>query len=241
MRPQRASALLRRRSGVRHSGLSRSRHAAGRWGGVLGQGRRHFPTSCASGGIFVQAWQVRSEKRCRWRTCRGEIAARLRTVEEAAAEARASRALLARLRGGGVEGGGAGARRAGAHQHAKEQKDLDVLLQRVRRLLRRARARRAALARAPHQSREPQRIRRVGAAARVPRRRAALHAALPAASAGATAVTAGAKVVAIDAVAAAAGAGKLLVEPRSVARLDGAPDHRTFGSTCSATRGPHAW
>ena len=54
-RPRRASKLLRRRSGVRRSGLSPRRHPAGGWGGVVRQRRRHLQPA---GRVLVVLAQV---------------------------------------------------------------------------------------------------------------------------------------------------------------------------------------
>ena len=47
-RPPQASKLPRLRSGVRRRGPSPRRHQAGRWGGVVKQGRRHFQPAAPS-------------------------------------------------------------------------------------------------------------------------------------------------------------------------------------------------
>ena len=75
LRPRRASKLLRRRSGVRRSGLSPGRHQAGRWGGgvrrvdgVLQQLAGEADLHLAAAGLGLDArdegelaWEARGE------------------------------------------------------------------------------------------------------------------------------------------------------------------------------------
>ena len=67
--PRQASEMLRRRSGVRRSGLSLQMVQGGGWGGAAKQGRRHFPTSCPTGRGTWRCSCLRSARGSRAAPC----------------------------------------------------------------------------------------------------------------------------------------------------------------------------